>query len=73
MLDKVFKIFMMVAVTIVIFLQWIVPEEETVNSDPDYVTIEYQCSELDQYSNVPPEVVNECTQRRKSRESNRKS
>ena len=31
--------------------------------DPDFVTIEYQCSELDKYSQVPDEVVEECNKR----------
>ena len=31
--------------------------------DPDFVTIEYQCSELDKYAQVPDEVVEECNKR----------
>ena len=32
--------------------------------DPDYVTIEYQCSELNKYAQVPDEVIEECAKRR---------
>jgi hypothetical protein len=28
--------------------------------DQDLVTIEYQCSAIEQYENVPPEVLQEC-------------
>jgi hypothetical protein len=31
--------------------------------DPNTVTIEYQCSDLSDYENVPPEVVEECMNR----------
>ena len=31
--------------------------------DPDYITIEYQCSKLDTYEEVPKEVVDECNKR----------
>lgn len=31
--------------------------------DPDYVTIEYQCSELNKYEQVPNEVIEECEKR----------
>lgn len=34
------------------------------SEDPDFVTIEYQCSELAQYKNVPPEVTLECEKRK---------
>lgn len=28
--------------------------------DPDVVIIEYKCSELDEYEDIPEEVVDEC-------------
>ena len=31
--------------------------------DPDYVTIEYQCSQLKEYHQVPDEVIEECNKR----------
>ena len=51
-----------VIVTLVIFVAiiWWVREG---TDDPDYVTIEYQCSELDKYSQVPDEVIEECNKR----------
>jgi len=32
--------------------------------DPDYVVIEYQCSELNKYAQVPDEVIEECAKRK---------
>ena len=32
--------------------------------DPDYVTIEYQCSVLKKYAQVPDEVIEECNKRK---------
>jgi len=39
--------------------------------DPDYVTIEYQCSELNKYAQVPDEVIEECAKRFKQNEPNK--
>jgi len=46
-------------------LMWMKVDPECVNNydDPNTVTIEYQCSDLSDYENVPPEVVDECTER----------
>lgn len=51
-----------VIVTLVIFVAiiWWVREG---TDDPDYVTIEYQCSELNKYHQVPDEVIEECNKR----------
>lgn len=51
-----------VIVTLVIFVAiiWWVREG---TDDPDYVTIEYQCSELNKYQQVPDEVIEECNKR----------
>ena len=54
-----FKDIIIVILTCIVVLFWLSAEpdeEEDVNS----VTIEYQCSTLDDYENVPPEVVDEC-------------
>ena len=32
-------------------------------TDPNTVVIEYECKNLDDYENVPPEVVEECRSR----------
>lgn len=44
---------------------WIKVDPECVNpnEDPNLVVIEYLCSELSEYENVPPEVVEECKDR----------
>ena len=39
--------------------------------DPDYVTIEYQCSKLDTYEQVPNEVLEECSKRFKQNVPNK--
>jgi hypothetical protein len=46
-------------------LMWMKVDPECVNNydDPNAVTIEYQCSDLSDYENVPPEVVEECRDR----------
>jgi hypothetical protein len=37
--------------------------EDLCTNDPNTVVIEYECSNLDVYENVPPEVVEECRSR----------
>jgi hypothetical protein len=46
-------------------LMWVKVDPECVINydDPNAVTIEYQCSDLSDYENVPPEVVEECRDR----------
>ena len=39
------------------------PECAVNYDDPNAVVIEYQCSNLAEYENVPPEVVEECRDR----------
>lgn len=39
------------------------PECAVNYDDPNAVVIEYQCSNLPEYENVPPEVVEECRDR----------
>ena len=48
---------------IVILLLCMRPDMQD-SEDPDFVTIEYQCSDLEQYKNVPPEVTLECEKRK---------
>lgn len=53
-----------ILVTLLVFaaaLYWL--QEGT--DDPDYVTIEYQCSDLNKYEQVPNEVIEECAKRHK--------
>jgi hypothetical protein len=43
---------------------WLKEEpEDTVSDDPNDVTIEYKCSELDMYESVPGEIIEECKSR----------
>jgi hypothetical protein len=47
---------------IVVF--WLKEEpEDMVSDDPNDVTIEYKCNELDTYESVPVEVIEECKSR----------
>jgi hypothetical protein len=50
-------------ITILVFVGvfWLVRES---TDDPDYVTLEYQCSKLDTYEQVPDEVTEECNKRK---------
>jgi len=32
--------------------------------DPDYITLEYQCSKLDTYEQVPAQAYEECNKRK---------
>jgi hypothetical protein len=54
-----------VGLSFVVLLLWMKVDPECINSsdDPNMVTIEYQCSDLSDYENVPPEVVEECMNR----------
>lgn len=58
-MDVIKSIFFTLAI-IAVVLFWIREETE----DPDYVTIEYQCSELGKYAQVPDEVIEECNKRK---------
>ena len=58
------KNFAIVALVILVALLALRPDPECVNADnPNAVVIEYQCSDLDEYDNVPLEVVAECKDR----------
>lgn len=57
---------------IVILLLWMRPDMQY-SEDPDFVTIEYQCSDLAQYKNVPPEVTAECESRKPKPVSDKKT
>jgi hypothetical protein len=56
-----FKNVLIVSLTVLIVLFWLSPEED---EDPDSVMVEYQCSLLDTYENVPDEVKEECYNRK---------
>ena len=56
---------LIVSLSFVVVMCWIKVDPECVNNsdDPNLITIEYQCSDLSDYENVPPEVTEECTNR----------
>ena len=51
--------------SVIVIMCWIKVDPECINNvdDPNVVTIEYQCSDLTDYENVPPEVIEECAKR----------
>ncbi len=60
-----FKNVVIAGLSLIVVMCWIKVDPECVNNgeDPNAVTIEYQCSDLSDYENVPPEVVEECRDR----------
>jgi hypothetical protein len=50
-----------ITMLVVVGMVWLVRES---TDDPDYVTLEYQCSKLDTYEQVPDEVTEECNKRK---------
>ena len=50
--------------TVLVVLFWLTEEpEDTVSDDPNDVTIEYKCSDLEDYDEVPADVIEECRSR----------
>jgi hypothetical protein len=50
--------------SVIVVMFWIRVDPDCMNpDDPNSVIIEYQCADLSDYENVPPEVVDECTER----------
>jgi hypothetical protein len=53
-----------VGLSFIVVMFWIKVDPECVKADDtNSVIIEYQCSDLTDYENVPPEVVGECMDR----------
>jgi len=53
-----------VGLSFIVVMFWIRVDPDCINpDDPNSVIIEYQCADLSEYENVPPEVVDECTER----------
>ena len=50
-----------ITILVVVGMVWFVREG---TDDPDYVVLEYQCSKLDTYEDVPTQVTEECTKRK---------
>lgn len=65
-----FKNFIITILCAALALVWLrddrvedIDSDNEISKDIDDVTIEYKCSELDNYATVPPEVVEECIYR----------
>jgi hypothetical protein len=50
-----------ITLLVIVGMAWFVREG---TDDPDYVVLEYQCSKLDTYEQVPNEVTEECNKRK---------
>jgi len=50
-----------VTLVVIVGIIWFVRES---TDDPDYVIIEYQCSKLDTYEQVPDQAYEECNKRK---------
>jgi hypothetical protein len=58
------KNIIIVGFVFVVALCWLKVDPECVKTEnPNSVIIEYECSNLDDYENVPEEVVDECKSR----------
>lgn len=50
--------------TVLVVLFWLKEDpEDDVSDDPNDVTIEYKCSDLEDYEDVPSDVIQECKDR----------
>ena len=69
-----FKNVIIAGLSFIVVMFWLRVDPECVNNneDPNAVTIEYQCSDLTDYENVPPEVIGECMDRA-NQSTNRKT
>lgn len=65
---NIIKNIVIAILSIVLILFWLQGDEEE-DYDPDSVTIEYRCSVLEEYKNVPPEVSEECKDRNDEEET----
>jgi hypothetical protein len=59
-----FKNIIITILSLFIVAFWLQEEpEDVVSEDPNDVTIEYKCDDLNSYEHVPPEVSEECSSR----------
>jgi len=50
-----------ITLLVILGMVWFIREG---TDDPDYVVLEYQCSKLDMYEQVPDQAYEECNKRR---------
>ena len=67
-MHPVFKDIIIVIIAVGAILFWLEPDEEY-EEDPDTVTLEYRCSVIEEYNNVPQAVKEECLNRNRSNNS----
>jgi hypothetical protein len=54
---KISKDILLLVLAVGAIILWIMPDTE---EDTDTVTIEYDCKKLQDYSNLPEEIIKEC-------------
>ena len=54
---KISKDVLLLVLAVGAIILWIMPDSE---DDADTVTIEYDCKKLQDYSNLPEEIIKEC-------------
>jgi hypothetical protein len=64
-MTKNFTIGVLLVLTVMLAVR--VDPECANTDDPNTVVIEYECATIDDYENVPPEVIEECRQRNEER------
>ena len=50
-----------ITILVIVGMFWFVREG---TDDPDYIVLEYQCSKLDTYEQVPEQAYEECNKRK---------
>jgi len=61
-MHPIFKDIIIIIIAVGTILFWLKPDEDEFE-DPDTINIEYRCSIINEYKNVPPEVKEECVDR----------
>lgn len=67
MFNKIFKTIIIFFAVIIVLLLWLgLDANVNQTDDPNLVSITYECDKLNQYENVPKEVIEECQTRNKN-------
>ena len=65
MFPKMFKNIIITVLVILLMFVWLTSDLENDYYNLDDVTIEYKCSVIREYKNIPAEVLEECRKRKK--------
>ena len=65
MFPKMFKNIIITILTLIFMFVWLTSDLESDYYNLDDVTIEYKCSVIREYKNIPPEVLEECRRRKR--------